>query len=70
MWPPRSVRRPSPAKRGARVARKPNYGFEKRQKELAKQRKKEEKALKKAERASQHDAEGSTDDETPAEGTE
>jgi hypothetical protein len=27
---------------------KPNYGFEKRQRELAKKRKKEEKALKKA----------------------
>ena len=39
-----------PAKRGARVARKPNYGFEKRQKEIAKQKKREEKAQKKAER--------------------
>ncbi len=32
------------------MARKPNYGFEKRQKEIAKQKKREEKAQKKAER--------------------
>ncbi len=29
------------------MARKPNYGFEKRQRELAKQKKKEEKRLRK-----------------------
>jgi hypothetical protein len=48
-------------KAGAPVARKPNYGFEKRQKEIAKQKKREEKALKKLERTT---AEGG---ELPAE---
>lgn len=44
----------------------PNYGYEKRQKELAKKRKKEEKLKAKAERKIGGPAEG----ETPQEGTE
>jgi hypothetical protein len=47
------------------VARKPNYGFEKRQKEIAKQKKREEKALKKAERIAR--GEGEEQDETTTE---
>ena len=38
---------------------KPNYGFEKRQRELAKKRKKEEKALKKASPGDPSSGEGS-----------
>jgi hypothetical protein len=52
---------PSPTgDRKARVPIKPNYSFEKRQRELAKKRKKEEKAARKA---------GSPADVVPAGGT-
>lgn len=47
----------------------PNYGFEKRQKELAKKRKKEEKLKEKAARkqgAAQAGSEAPTDQEEPA----
>ncbi len=51
---------------------KPNYAFEKRQRELAKKRKKEEKRLQKAgvEDARSEDvpASSDTDDEAPREG--
>lgn len=39
------------------MARKPNYGFEKRQKEIAKKAKKEEKKMRKAEDSIIEDAE-------------
>ena len=45
------------------MARKPNYGYEKRQKELAKKAKKEEKTKRKQEKQ----AENSADEESPAE---
>jgi hypothetical protein len=44
------------------VARKPNYGFEKRQKEIAKQKKREEKAQKKAERLARGEPDEPGDD--------
>jgi hypothetical protein len=40
------------------MARRPNYGFEKRQKELDKQKKKEAKAEKKEQRKREVEAEG------------
>jgi hypothetical protein len=46
--------------RSSALARKPNYGFEKRQKELDRKNKKEEKAQRKRERA-----EGRREEETP-----
>ncbi|KQP22391.1 hypothetical protein [Pseudorhodoferax sp. Leaf267] len=48
----------------------PNYGYEKRQKELAKKRKKEEKLKAKSERKhlGPGDADGQTGDEAPADG--
>jgi len=51
---------------------KPNYGFEKRQRELAKKRKKEEKALKKASPGDKDDsplppAEGAAPQQQPQE---
>ena len=51
------------------MARKPNYDFEKRQKDLARQKKKEEKLQKKALRK---DAQGNDlpEADTPAESTE
>jgi hypothetical protein len=56
----------------------PNYGYEKRQKELAKKKKKEEKLKAKSERktgdagpddGTQPDAEATPDGDTPAPGT-
>jgi hypothetical protein len=45
----------------------PNYGYEKRQKELAKKRKKEDKLKSKTQRkAGEGEGEPSTDDETPS----
>jgi len=44
------------------MAKKPNYNFEKRQKDLARQKKKEEKLQKKALKK------GTSEDEEPAEG--
>ena len=44
----------------------PNYGYEKRQKELAKKRKKEEKAARKAQGGSSNT--GAEPDQQPAEG--
>ena len=51
------------------MARKPNYNFEKRQKDLARIKKKEEKLQKKA---LKKDAQGNDipEDETPGEATE
>lgn len=46
----RTVRRPSDAFSGCTPVAKPNYSFEKRQKELAKKKKREEKLLKKTAR--------------------
>lgn len=43
------------------MARKPNYGFEKRQKELAKKAKKEEKKRRKQEGTPEEEPEGSQD---------
>lgn len=48
---------------------KPNYAFEKRQRDLAKQRKKEEKRQRKAEKQIVPD-EQNADQETPAEDSE
>lgn len=45
--------------------RKPNYGFEKRQKELAKAQKREEKRLKKAARAEEGEVEADVVEPTP-----
>ena len=51
------------------MARRPNYGFEKRQKELAKQSKKEAKAEKKEQRkqATQQEAPDGDQPDTPEE---
>lgn len=46
----RTVRRPADAFSGCTPVAKPNYSFEKRQKELAKKKKREEKLLKKTAR--------------------
>lgn len=46
---------------------RPNYSFQKRQKELAKKQKREEKAQRKLERA-QSEGDGSLDEETPEAG--
>lgn len=55
--------------KGAHTLARPNYGFEKRQKELAKQKKKEEKRLKKLARSSASGDEPPEADEA-AEGVE
>ena len=48
----------------------PNYGYEKRQKELAKKRKKEEKLKRKAEgKPDEQDDETDAEDEPPVDGT-
>jgi hypothetical protein len=52
--------------RKARVPIKPNYSFEKRQRELAKKRKKEEKAGEKAARKAGGPAEPAPADDAPA----
>jgi hypothetical protein len=59
-----------PNETGAGVA-KPNYAFEKRQRDLAKQKKKEEKRLKKAatKEAKTQDAPETTSPIPPGEGT-
>ena len=45
---------------------KPNYAFQKRQRELAKKQKKEEKRLRKTESSPEHDAGAPTDDSVGA----
>lgn len=64
----RTVRRPADAFSGCTPVAKPNYSFEKRQKELAKKKKREEKLLKKTARTApaEGEAEGSP---APAPGT-
>jgi hypothetical protein len=47
----------TPAWKDRQMAKKPNYGYEKRQKEIAKQAKKEEKRKRKQEESSQESAE-------------
>ena len=49
------------------MARKPNYGYEKRQKELAKKAKKEEKNKRKQEEKEQEKLAGEQGQETPEE---
>ena len=45
------------------MPKKPNYNFEKRQREMAKQKKAEEKAQRKAQKATEGDGEESQQDE-------
>jgi hypothetical protein len=58
------------------VARRPNYGFEKRQKELKREQKRDEKAERKRQRQEQELADGVAadpalaEDETPGDGDE
>jgi len=54
----RTVRRPFDAVSGCAAVAKPNYSFEKRQKELAKKKKREEKLQKKTARTTPAEGEG------------
>jgi len=49
--------------KGETMARKPNYGFEKRQKEIAKKAKKEEKRQRKLEKTQDIDSDEASADE-------
>jgi hypothetical protein len=58
----------STVRRGEHNLAKPNFGYQKRQKELEKKRKKEEKLKKRQERAAAPPAEGAPPPPEPAEG--
>jgi hypothetical protein len=51
------IRDETPASKDEQMAKKPNYGYEKRQKELAKQAKKEEKRKRKLGETEEHSQE-------------
>jgi hypothetical protein len=61
----RSRRPAPPSSKGSVALPKRNYGFEKRQKELNKQRKQEEKRQRKLERSSAPPAEGEAEETDP-----